>query len=136
MKKRKILIIIVVLFVVIIGGLTAGIWYYQPYNSQNISRYPCITIDESEGKQYICDNEGYAVYTINLKEVYFVDTGAKNIDLEEALTTEKITIKDMLGVCRKETEDESKTTYSGENYKIILNGNECLITPKDYEINN
>lgn len=91
-------------------------------------------IDETEEKQYICENSNYTVYTVHLKDVYFRDKDANKVGLKKAFTDGKMTVEDMIRVCRKTEEIENIKVYQGENYQIILNGRECLIAPKDYEI--
>lgn len=102
------------------------------YNTNGISVRPCITINQDIPKEYICEVSGYEIYTINLEEVYFINTDAKQIELKEALTENLLTIEEVLSVCDKQSQNDTDV-YMGENYKIIQSDNMYLFAPKDYE---
>lgn len=130
MKNKAIGFILLILVVIVILILGVGKLLYGGYNDHGISKYPCITIDDSKEETYVCDASGYQVYTANLKEVYFVERDANQISLEEALTSEQITIEEMISVCKKKGDN----IYYGENYQILLDGKKCIIAPLDYVI--
>lgn len=135
MKKIKIviltLVILVILFLVIRGIIAV---FASQYNSNDISNYPNITIDKGSDKQYICDCSEFKVYTVELSETYFETKDAGTIELYDALTTGKLTIEDMINVCKQQERNDDIKVYTGENYQIIFEGDECLIAPLDYQI--
>ncbi len=102
------------------------------YNSNGISVRPSITINEDVHLQYICETSGYEIYAINLEYIYFVDINANQIELEEALSENLLTMEDILSVCDKQSQNDSNV-YIGENYKIIQKDSTYLFAPKDYE---
>ena len=126
-KKRKLAICLVIVLA-LVGAGTLVMWNSQ-YNTNGVSNYPIITIDYTNDKQYICDSSYYKVYTVELKEVFFETKDAQKIDLHDALTTGKLTISDMTHVCKKQKKNNKSKVYTGDNYQIVLTGNECLIAP-------
>lgn len=130
MKKRY-LVLGVMAFIILMGfGM---LMFYEilhsSYNTYGISKYPCITIDENREEEYVCENSGYEVYTNKLSEIYFVTKMADTITLEEALSTNMLTIEEMIEVCRKEKGEER--TYVGENYQISISNAKCVIGSKE-----
>lgn len=130
MKNKTIGLVLLIVIIIIILILGVRQLLYGGYNAQGISKYPCITIDKNEEETYVCDASGYQVYTANLKEIYFVKINADQINLEEALTSEQISIEEMISVCKKKGDN----LYYGENYQILLDGRKCIIAPLDYVI--
>ena len=104
----------------------------QQYNSHNIGRYLCIEIDNS-GWKNVGISDGMNVRTYNLKNAYFVSLFANKIQLDEAIRTNKVNIKDMckypFDVKKITTDDQVITTYIFENYQIIVTNEECIISP-------
>lgn len=126
--RKNILLAIVMLLLIFETGCGKSI---TQYNSNGISVRPCITINEDIQREYICEVSGYEIYTINLEEVYFINTDAKQIKLKEALTENLLTIEEVLSVCDKQSQNDTDV-YMGENYKIIQSDNMYLFAPKDY----
>lgn len=126
-KKRKLVVCLAVVLT-LVGTGTWAMWNSQ-YNTNGVSNYPIITIDYTNDKQYICDSSNYKVYTVELKEVFFETKDAQKIDLHDALTTGKLTISDMIYVCKKQKKNNKSKVYTGDNYQIVLTENECLIAP-------
>lgn len=135
-KKIIILVIAVAIFVCLIlaGGIAIKSIFSSQYNSNGISRYLCITIDDTYGKEYIYKNSEYTVYTFQLEDAYFMDINANEVSLYDALSTKKISIDDMIEKCNLNEYNNMKI-YAAENYQIILYQKECIITPLDININ-
>lgn len=130
MKKKYIVLTIIILIIMFFWGVMAvHELLYGAYNEQGISKYPCITIDEDAPEQYVCENSGYKVYTYKLSDIYFTTKTAEVITLKEALTTDKLTVEEIVEVCRKQ-KDEDKI-YLGENYKIVISDEKCVIGPRE-----
>lgn len=104
--------------------------YTAQYNKDNISNFLCVSIDSSKGLEYIGKYNDYKVYTYNLKEAYFVDVNANNIQLSEGLSSGHITIEDMKKHL-KLVESRDTKVYESENYKLIIKQDICVISPLD-----
>lgn len=94
MKKIKIIIIIVLVVQVLLGGtifllkdkIINGLFSSQ-YNSNGVSHFLVITIDESQPKEYIGKLEKYRVYMekSNIDETNFRTKNAENLSVKENL---------------------------------------------------
>jgi len=107
--------------------------FFLQYNNNYIGRRLVIHIDRNIGKEYICTNSGYEVYSIHLKNAYFVDFHGNRIDIKDGLSSEKVTIKDMIAKLKKVSADSVFSYYLAENYQIILSENKCFIAPFDFD---
>ena len=101
------------------------------YNSKGISSLLCITIDESQPKEYIGELEDYSIYVERLKteELYFVSVDAERISLKEAVANELVSIKDWRKKAWKRVKDGDTEIWRYENYEIAINDEECIIRP-------
>jgi len=107
--------------------------FFLQYNNNYIGRRLVIHIDRNIGKEYICTNSGYEVYIIHLKNAYFVDFHGNRIDIKDGLSSEKVTIKDMIAKLKKVSADSVFSYYLAENYQIILSEKKCFISPLDFD---
>lgn len=112
--------------VAIAAILCVNVLLFGGYNKHGISKYMNITIDESVSQTYVGEDGGNKIYMNNLSEAYFVTKDGKSITIQEAFATEKITLKDILSVCKKKKDG----VYYAENYKIVLEETDYVISPK------
>lgn len=99
------------------------------YTPNGISRYIHISTDESTGKELIFDNSEYTIYTFQIKDAYFIDVYANEINLYEAMENKKITMEEMIEKGKLVYEKDDIKQYKFEQYQIFLDGNECIVTP-------
>jgi len=99
------------------------------YADSGISRYPSISIRETYGYRYVGESEEYDVYTYQLAIPYFEDIEASaNQHAIDDIIGKEINVSDMIKVLKKDRSEE-RETYMGENYKIVLEDNICVIAP-------
>lgn len=134
-ERKKLWIVGIVTAVLLIIAFLMGVSMFcmsmNPYNENGVNKYLNISIDEDCGKTYIGTYSGYEVYTYHLKDAYFINFDAGTISLEQGLGSEIVSLEEMLSVGDKEENASSIKRYAYENYEIILDGNECVIEPKE-----
>ena len=129
MKKRILVIGLMTLVLTIATIFCVTVLLYGGYNEQGLSEYMNITIDENVSKTYVGEEDGCKIYINNLSEAYFVKKDANTITIQEALETKQISLEDILSVCKKETDG----IYYAENYKVVIEGTDYIISPKEKE---
>lgn len=118
--------VVVVLAIILIGGKAL---FRGQYNDKGVSIRPNITIDNNAQESYLGESAGYDIYTVHLRDTYLINKEAEEIDLKDAIKAGDITIDDMLRACKK---DSTGKVYFGENYKLMLSDDKCVIAPLDY----
>jgi len=118
--------------VIIVTACLIGYGFTQQYNSEGISSLLCITIDESQPREYIGELDNYSIYVERLQtdSLYFTSLGGENISLREAVAKGLVSIKDW----RKKAWDIVNTGDTEilryENYEIAITDSNCIIRPK------
>ena len=134
LNKKKMVIVICcgVIFILMIAIACLVFYMFsQQYNSKGISGLLCITIDESQPKEYIGELENYSIYVERLKtdELYFISVGAERISLREAVENELVSIEDWRKKAWDTVKDEDTEILRYENYEIAINDENCIIRP-------
>ncbi|MDL2301741.1 hypothetical protein LJC58_05225 [Lachnospiraceae bacterium OttesenSCG-928-D06] len=129
MKKGIIITVLGLVAVIFIILFSSKYLFSSQYNDNGMSRGIHFEIDETVGTEFICSNDGYEVYTINIKNIYFQNAKAENIDIKDALSNESVEIQDMIYGLKKSTTLSGFTCYIAENYQLILIENRCVIAP-------
>ena len=132
-KTRAIIIICCGVIITLMIAIICLVFYSfsQQYNAKGISSSLCITIDESQPKEYIGELDNCGIYVEKLKTdaLYFISVDGENISLKEAVMKELVSIKDW----RKKAWDIVKVGDTEilryENYEIAITDGDCIFRP-------
>lgn len=132
LNKKKVIIIICYIVIITLMIAIACLVYYpfsQQYNSKGISSLLCITIDESQPKEYIGELENHSIYVEKLKTdaLYFISVDAENIPLREAVAKELVSIKDWRKKAWNIVFEGDTEILRYENYEIAITDGDCII---------
>lgn len=136
-KKKVVTYIFGGLIIVLIAAITFLIIYflsrfYNPqYNSNGISNYLCITIDESQQAKYIGKLDNYSIYIEKLKidALYYTSVSGNNISLVDAVTNKLVSVENWRKKAWKIITDENTEILRYENYEIAVTDDNCIIRP-------
>lgn len=107
-------------------------WMFDAqYNTNGISHFLVITIDENQPKQYIGKLDTHTVFIekLNIDETYFTSVNAENISIKEAIDKNLASIDDWKKYARKTERNGDTEILRYENYEIVVTPNECVIRP-------
>ena len=136
MKKT----IIVILAVVLVLGFYIGMlfiteWLFSAqYNSNGISHFLVITIDENQPKELVGRLDDHDIYVerLNLEGTNFRSVEAENVSIKDALEKEIVSIEDWRKHAFRIINDEDIEILRFDNYEIEVTANECTIRPITY----
>ena len=132
-KKKAIIFICCGLIIALAIAIACLIIYpfSQQYNSNGISNYLCITIDESQPREYIGKLDNYSVYVEKLKteSLYYTSVSGKNISLNDAITNELVSIENWRKKAREIVKVGNTEILRYENYEIAITDGNCIIRP-------
>lgn len=135
MKKKTKMILVALVFSTVLSILAVfGIvkWMFSSqYNSNGVSHYLVVTIDESKPREYIGDLDGYQIYMerFNIDETNFRNVHAKNVSVKEAIEKNLVSIKEWkkYAYIIKKSGDSEILKY--DNYEIACAPKVCIIRP-------
>ncbi|MBR6771971.1 MAG: helix-turn-helix transcriptional regulator [Clostridia bacterium] len=101
------------------------------YNSNGVSSLLCITIDESQPREYIGELENYGIYVEKLKtdDLYYTTVGGDTVSLRDAVADELVFIKDWRKKAWISVYSENTEILRYENYEIAITDGTCIIRP-------
>lgn len=129
--RFRILLGIGIICFVLVSIIIVNVLFHTQYNSKGISRLVGITIDRSHPKELVYQNSKSSVYTFHLKEADLEKIDANRINLHDALSTNQISIQELISACKLYYDKNNIKKYKAENYQIISVNNEYIIAPLD-----
>lgn len=136
MKKHKNLFITVAIILfcvaVAIGVIKVIPWLFSlQYNSNGISHFLVVTIDENQPREYMGELENHKIYIekFNIEGTNFRTIDAENISIKEAIDKKIVSIEEWRKYSWKNKKDGETEILQFENYEIACTKEECIIRP-------
>ena len=138
MNKNKTIIISVIVGIVLLCGvlfifkdkITNGLFSSQ-YNSNGVSHFLVITIDNNQQKEFIGKLGKYRVYIekLDIDETNFRTKEAENLSIKDAINKNLVSIEEWKKYAWNIKKDGDAEILQFENYEIVLAYDDCIIRP-------
>lgn len=135
MKKKTKMILAALIFSTVLSILAVfGIvkWMFSSqYNSNGVSHYLVVTIDESKTREYIGELDGYQIYMekLNIEETNFRNVHAKNVSVKEAIDKKLVSIDEWKKYAFIINKSGNYEVLKFDNYEIACAPKVCIIRP-------